>query len=96
MSSEVSINDVIAVGGDSINHFLWSAVENGNQPVNGAIGTSTGFYVSVDGETAIGLTCVKEDEDLDLVYGADTACVFMGAISMGKNNAWKGTIVGVE
>jgi hypothetical protein len=87
-----AFNDIIA-GGDETTKTLWIVIGSGNDSGNGAIGTSTGVYVSVDGETAIGLTA---DGTLDPVYGEEITCVFMGSISMGKNNAWKGKIVEVN
>jgi hypothetical protein len=83
-------SDVIKVGDGPISRTLMYVIGTGNHPGNGAISTSTGFYVSVDGETAIALSA--GGLALDPAYGAEIACVFVGSISMGKHNAWKGTI----
>jgi hypothetical protein len=80
-----------ALGEDS----LWEVEGSGNDSGNGAVGTSTGFYVSVDGETAIGMASDK-DAVLSTVYGEDVACVFMGVISVFKHAAWKGIVTEIE
>jgi hypothetical protein len=94
-----AVNDIVEEGTGNI-YMLWEVGPgSGNMPGVGAIGTSTGFYVSLDGETAIGLVAEQDETQgvdyLDPVYGEETGCVFMGAITMGKNNAWKGKIVEV-
>jgi hypothetical protein len=88
-SFSVGYKGIIEVGKEDVTLYnLWGVggALTKNMPGTGAIGTSTGFYISVDGETAIGFA------GLDPVYGADIACVFMGSISLGKHNAREGTI----
>jgi hypothetical protein len=58
----------------------------GNMDGMAAIGTSTGYYVSLDGETAIGL--VDPFGGLP-AYGEDVVCVFMGVFTMFKKQAPK-------
>jgi hypothetical protein len=48
----------------------------GNNVDVGAVGTSIGFYVGLDGETTIGL---QRNDAIDLAaYGDNVNCVFMG------------------
>jgi hypothetical protein len=58
-----------------------------------AIGTSTGFYLSLDGETAIGLIDLSGTGLAE--YGEDIGCVFMGVFTMFKKKAPKVVLAGI-
>jgi hypothetical protein len=62
--------------------------DTGNVNGMASIGTSTGFYLSLDGETAIGLIGAGLSE-----YGEDVDCVFMGVFTMFKKKAPKVVLV---
>jgi hypothetical protein len=66
------------IGRGPLGLVVWRVDDEGIQDAPlGAVGTSTGYYVGIDGDTAIGLQ--RNDADALCAYGDNVNCVFMGS-----------------